>query len=123
MPIGTPTIKYLNLVFVTFISMGIFACSDQVEQTQKVLSSPATQAAVAMPDSYSADVARDILQKGGNAVDAAIAAQFVLAVTLPEAGNIGGGGFMLVYKDIKSIFVFYVSGYLIYRSHVKWHSM
>jgi gamma-glutamyltranspeptidase/glutathione hydrolase len=65
------------------------------------------QAAVAMPDSYSADVAKQILQQGGNAVDAAIAAQFVLAVTLPEAGNIGGGGFMLVYKDKQGDFIDY----------------
>jgi len=65
------------------------------------------QAAVAMPDSYSADVAADILQQGGNAVDAAIAAQFVLAVTLPEAGNIGGGGFMLIYKDKQAEFLDY----------------
>jgi gamma-glutamyltranspeptidase/glutathione hydrolase len=60
-----------------------------------------------MPDSYSADVAKSILQHGGNAIDAAIAAQFVLAVTLPEAGNIAGGGFMLVLKDGKSTFLGY----------------
>lgn len=64
-------------------------------------------AAVAMPDSYSAQTAKLILQKGGNAIDAAIAAQFVLAVTLPEAGNIGGGGFMTIYKDGKTDFLDY----------------
>jgi gamma-glutamyltranspeptidase/glutathione hydrolase len=60
-----------------------------------------------MPDSYSANIAATILQQGGNAIDAAIAAQFVLAVTLPEAGNIGGGGFMLVYKDKQAEFLDY----------------
>ena len=66
-----------------------------------------TQSAVAMPDSFSADAAKSILEQGGNAVDAAITAQFVLAVTLPEAGNIGGGGFMLIQKDGQGDFIDY----------------
>jgi gamma-glutamyltranspeptidase/glutathione hydrolase len=65
------------------------------------------QSAVAMPDNFSADVATGILQAGGNAVDASIAAAFSLAVTLPEAGNIGGGGFMLVHMDSESKFIDY----------------
>jgi len=65
------------------------------------------QGAVAMPDSFSADAAAKILKQGGNAIDAAITAQFVLAVTMPEAGNLGGGGFMLVHKDGKNDFIDY----------------
>ena len=67
----------------------------------------AKQSAVAMPDTFSAHAAKAVLDQGGNAVDAAIAAQFVLAVTLPEAGNIGGGGFMLIHKDGKGDFIDY----------------
>ena len=67
----------------------------------------AKQSALAMPDTFSAHAAKAVLEQGGNAVDAAIAAQFVLAVTLPEAGNIGGGGFMLIHKDGKGDFIDY----------------
>lgn len=63
--------------------------------------------AVAVADKYSAEAAREIMKAGGNAVDAAVAVAFTLAVTYPEAGNIGGGGFMTLYIDGKPYFMDY----------------
>ena len=51
-------------------------------------------------------VGLDVLKQGGNAVDAAVAVGYALAVTLPSSGNIGGGGFMLVHTaDGRDIFI------------------
>jgi gamma-glutamyltranspeptidase/glutathione hydrolase len=52
---------------------------------------------VASQEAMATNVGLDILRQGGNAVDAAVAVGFALAVTLPQAGNLGGGGFMLVH--------------------------
>lgn len=52
---------------------------------------------VSAQEQIAAEIGRDILAQGGNAFDAGVAVAFALAVTLPRAGNIGGGGFMLVH--------------------------
>ena len=64
-----------------------------------------TSGMVVSQNYLSSEIGVEILNKGGNAVDAALAVGFSLAATLPRAGNLGGGGFMLVYiKDIDEIF-------------------
>jgi gamma-glutamyltranspeptidase / glutathione hydrolase len=57
----------------------------------------AQHAMVASQDGRATRIGVDVLEHGGNAVDAAVAVGFALAVTLPKAGNIGGGGFMMAY--------------------------
>jgi gamma-glutamyltranspeptidase/glutathione hydrolase len=53
---------------------------------------------VVSQEAQASRVGLDVLRLGGNAVDAAVAVGFALAVTLPRAGNIGGGGFMLIHR-------------------------
>ena len=66
----------------------------------------ARQGMVVAMEALAADVGVDVLKRGGNAVDAAVAVGFALAVTHPFAGNLGGGGYMLVrFADGRATFI------------------
>lgn len=68
-----------------------------IDYQERFLPIAARGGMVASPERLAAEVGTRILQQGGNAVDAAVATGFALAVTYPRAGNLGGGGFMLIH--------------------------
>ena len=76
-------------IVATFISLIFCRIPDAIGQNGAVTSS----------NEYATQIGIDILRAGGNAVDAAVAVGFALAVTHPGAGNIGGGGFMVVHRS------------------------
>ncbi|MEZ7501405.1 gamma-glutamyltransferase [Psychrobacter sp. Arc29] len=75
------------------------ANSDQAIYSEDAIHHPvwAKNGMVATQEALASDIGLQILKNGGNAVDAGVAVGFALAVTLPRAGNIGGGGFMMIY--------------------------
>ena len=80
-----------------FLLLAIVIVSCQVKETkQPVVGLITDNAMVVSAHPLASKVGQDVLTKGGNAVDASIAIQFALSVVYPTAGNIGGGGFMVV---------------------------
>ena len=90
--------KFFPIMLAMFIAVGLAGCTSGQIGVRN--SKEYRNGMVVSANLLASQVGVDILKKGGNAIDAAVAVQFALAVVYPNAGNIGGGGFM-VYRSAK----------------------
>ena len=86
-------------LFLLLISNLAFSQSSLIDYPHPYHSTYTESGIVVSQNYLSSDIGIEVLNKGGNAVDAAIAVGFSLTATLPRAGNIGGGGFMQVFNE------------------------
>jgi gamma-glutamyltranspeptidase/glutathione hydrolase len=84
-------------IFLSFLLAFLLAAPAQAREIAPAPAVLARHGMVVAQEARAARIGTDFLKRGGNAVDAAVAAGFVLAVTYPRAGNIGGGGFMVIH--------------------------
>ncbi len=82
--------KYLFKLIFVLVLVPSFSCAQLARSRNGMVSSASDLAT---------KIGVEILQKGGNAIDAAVAVGFALAVTYPAAGNLGGGGFIVYYRN------------------------
>jgi gamma-glutamyltranspeptidase / glutathione hydrolase len=100
--------SYKSLIVVWTIAVGMAVVASVTPSAASTHPVHAQHAMVVTVHQLASRVGSDIMQAGGNAVDAAVATGFALAVVHPAAGNIGGGGFMLIrMADGKSFFLDY----------------
>ena len=101
----------MRKILITVLFVSYLNSTDYIDYPHPFHPTKSLNGMVVSQNALSSDIGIKILDMGGNAVDAAVAVGFSLATTLPRAGNLGGGGFMLIYlKERDEIF------YIDYRS-------